>query len=326
MADFPALSLCEVADRIAAPASRVNILVHARPDGDALGSATALSLYLSAMGRQVSILCADPFPKRLSFLFEGVTLYEAQDEADLTLAVDVASPTQLGALAERFSGRVELMLDHHEVGLPFAPHYIRAEAAASGEIVYELLLELAKRGGPVITTEMAARIYAAIASDTGGFRYANTTPATHRIAAELLGYGIRADRINHALFTVKAPELMQAERIALSLLREEAEGRISYVAIPITAREGLADEFFETAVDVARARAGCEIALSLRERAPGEFRVSLRSVDADVAAVAALFGGGGHLRAAGCTVKAANADEAFAKLRPALLRALSLQK
>lgn len=323
MSDFPALSLDEVCELLESAPRNIRILTHVRPDGDTLGSATALYLYLIAMGKRVSLLCADPFPRRLAFLLEGITPTAPTEEDYLAVAVDVASPAQLGALYEEHCGKIGLMIDHHETGVPFAPAYIQPHAAAAGEPVYEILSALAGRGGPALNAEIALRIYTAISSDTGGFRYANTTPKTHRIAAELLAYGIRADRINHALFIAKSPEVLRAERIALENLRECEGGRISYTIIPLAARGELAEEFFETAIDIARARAGAEIALSMRERSGGEFRVSLRSVDADVAAVAAAFGGGGHLHAAGCTVKADDAEAAFSLLLPHLKNALN---
>ena len=319
---FPALTLDAVCDLLLA-AQRPLILSHARPDGDTIGSAAALCLFFARRGTPAAFACADPVPRRLGFLLEGVPLREPSSDPDTIIAVDVASPSQLGSLATVYAGRVSLMIDHHGTGTPFAPYWIRPDAAATGEVLGGIFRRLSARGdAPAADPDIAARLYAAVSSDTGCFRYANATPKTHRFAAALLATGIRADRINHALFEARSPEQLAAERIALDRLRLFEGGRIAMVTLTRADRGALADEYFETAIDVARSVAGVEIAVSLRETGPGIYRASLRSTDADVAAVAAALGGGGHLHAAGCTLQADSMESAVRLLLPRLVRAL----
>lgn len=328
MTDFPALTL-EAAAALLFEAERPLILSHQRPDGDTLGAAAALALFYNRLGRPVRFACADPIPRRLAFLFEGVDApAPTPEEADgaTVIALDVASPAQLGTLYGVYGGRVSLVLDHHATGTPFAPHLVRPEAAAAGELLSEVLFHLADAGlCPPPDREIAMRLYAAISSDTGCFRYANATPATYRTAARLLESGLRADRVNRALFECCPPEQLQAEAIAAGRLSLHAGGRISLIALTRADRAGLADEHFERAVDIARSVEGAEIAAVVRELTPGEYRTSLRATDADVAAVAAGFGGGGHRRAAGCTLHAPSIEDAAALLLPALERALAAQ-
>ncbi len=323
MADFPALSLDEVCDRLLA-AERPTVLSHLHPDGDTIGAAAALCRMLTALGKRVAWRCADPLPKRLSFLFEGLEMATVEENKGGTvIAVDVASPTQLGTLAEEYlPGGVDLMIDHHEVGCAFAPSYICPQASAAGEVIYHLGERLCARGAlPAIGADVAAAIYAAISSDTGCFKYSNVTAETHRVAAALHATGIQADKINHLLYDSRTPEQLAAEKIALSRLTVHAGGRIGAVCLTLADRAGLSDDDFETAVDIPRSMAGVEIALVVRELPGGVSKVSLRSMEANVSAVAQAFGGGGHVRAAGCTVKGCPED-VLTLLMPTLLAAL----
>jgi phosphoesterase RecJ-like protein len=316
------LTLDCVCARILA-AKRPIILSHARPDGDTVGTAEALAHLFSALGTRAAWACADPCPRRLAFLFDECPLATREEnERGCVIAVDVASPAQLGALAERYAGRVDFSIDHHASCTPFAPTYLSPTAAAAGEILYEIAARLVEMGAlSAIPRPFAAAAYAALSSDTGCFRYANVTPRTHEVAAALLLAGADADRINHLLFECRTESELRASAIAAENLSLHAGGRVGIVLLSLAARTGLSDEDFETAIDVPRSVAGVEIAAAIREMAGGACRVSLRSAGADVAAVAASFGGGGHKRAAGCTV-AGTPDEVLKTILPALTAAL----
>lgn len=321
MTDLRSVTLDEACDLLIA-AERPTILSHVRPDGDTVGSAAALCAILDAMGKRAAWDCADTLPKRLAFLFRDVPVATQEENAGGTvIAVDVASPAQLGALAERY-GAVHLSIDHHGTGELFAPSLVCPDASATGEVLYAVAARLIERGAlPSLPTAAAAAIYAAISSDTGCFKYANVTPETHRVAAALLSRDIGADRINHLLYDSRSPEQLKAEKIALSRLTTRHGGRIAAVCLSRADREGLSDEDFETAVDIARSMAGVEIALAIRELEGGVCKVSLRSTEANVAAVAQSFGGGGHLHAAGCTVLG-EPEDALEVLLPSLIAAL----
>ncbi len=327
---FPALTLPEICGCLR-QARHPLLLSHARPDGDTLGSVAALALLLHGWGHTAAWLCADPVPKRLSFVWEGVPLLPYDPETcDAVIAVDVAAPGQLGSLQERFIGAgaevpVTCMIDHHASGLPFAPHWVQPEAAAAGELVYAIIQFCVAQGWAQWDRPMAGAVYTAIASDTGGFQFSNTTAQTHRIAAEMLSCGIEAEAINHALFSSKPRLQLEAERVALGNLQLLAGGRLGLVALSLSARAGIADEYFETAIDIARSAAGVEIACTVRETRPGAYKVSLRSRGANVAEVAARFGGGGHLRAAGCSLSAPTLEEACQRLTEALVPLLPPQ-
>ena len=286
------------------------ILFHARPDGDAVGSAFALAQWLSAMGSPAWCLCADEVPERLRFLTEGVQESVLPEHCPPSFAnarvisVDTASPTQLGALRERFAGRISLMIDHHGRGTPYADHYICPQAAACAEVVFDLMAQ----AGTEVPATTAALLYAGISSDTGCFRYSNVTRDTHLRAAALVESGIDTAEINRRLFEVKSEELLRAEHAGYERLTLHNHGRIAVIAFPYALRAelGLREEHLETLVDVARCVQGVEVAVAIRQSTPdGVFRVSMRAnVDFDVARVAAVFGGGGHRRAAGATITA----------------------
>lgn len=320
---FPALSLDEVCDRLCA-VRRPLILSHTHPDGDTVGSAAALACLFARRGETAAWMCADRLPERLAFVMQDIPLREAEPERDTVISVDVPSPQQLGALAARFlPGGVALMIDHHERGVPFAPHYILPHMSSCGEVLYGIARRMAERGDiPGIDPRMAGALYAAISSDTGCFRLPNTQESTHLAAADLIEHGAQAAEINRLLFDCKSEKQLEAEGIALSALRLSADGRIAAICLSLADRRGLADEYFDTAVDVARAVRGAEIACFIRELPDGTFKLSLRAVAADVSAVAARFGGGGHKLAAGATFRAENTEAAWQMVLPALIAAL----
>lgn len=283
------------------------ILFHVHPDGDAVGSAFALSLWLAEMGSPAYCVCADEIPERLAFLTKGLqqsvlpsSVPEGFENARV-ITVDSASPMQLGSLYEVFGSRISLMIDHHERGTRYADHWV-VSTAATGELIYDLIAA----SGINAPARCGELLYAAITTDTGGFRYSNTTPQTHLRAAALLESGIDAAHLNHLLLETKSQKLLSAEHAAFERLHFYNEGRIAIVTFPYELKKSLAleDEHLGTLSDLARGVQGVEIAVSIRQpSAEPVFRVSTRtSVDFDVSAVCAVFGGGGHPRAAGATL------------------------
>lgn len=300
------------------------ILYHVRSDADAIGSAFALSLWLSSMGSPAYCLCADEIPARLRFLTDGQQASVLPESIPAGFAnarvitADTASPGQLGALYERYEGKIALMIDHHRSGTPYADYLCVPDAAATGEIVFDLITQ----SGSDLPCRWAELLYAAVSSDTGGFRYANTTPKTHLTAAALMQTGIDAANINRLLFDSKPFSLLRAEKAGFERIRLYRGGKIAILTFPysLKAELGVKEEELDTLIDVARCIAGVEVAVSVRQpENNGIFRVSMRSAtDFDVAAVCARFGGGGHTRAAGATLRAANIDEAEQMILAAL--------
>ena len=294
--------------------NRILILFHVHPDGDAAGSAFALRDFVDGMGGQAFCVCADELPERLRFISEGVqssVLPEAIPEGfapELVVSVDTASPSQLGALYEKYSGKIDLMIDHHGKGTPYAPFCIDAGASASGEILYRVLLIASQKSGVVISDRVNRMIYTAISSDTGCFRYSNVTPYAHRLAASLIESGVDGADINHKLFGIKSLKQMQVEHAGFERMNLHVGGRIAVITFPydLKSQYGADDEALETLIDVARCVKGVEVAAVIKQPTPeNRFRVSMRSsCDFDVSEICAMYGGGGHVRAAGCTLSA----------------------
>ena len=293
------------------------VAMHVHPDADTVGTAAALIAVFGALGREARYACADKIPDRLAFLLGGAKPAESVTEG-VTVAVDVASPSQLGSLFG--IAEVALIIDHHEVSLPFAPHYTQKGASSAAEVLYGVILEIVEMTGIKLTREIAEPLYAAISSDSGRFSYSSVTPDTYRVAAALIESGADHAKVNHLLFYSKAPEQVAAEGIAASKTELYFGGRIAAAALSREDMKDIAFEHFETAVEVVRAVRGVEIAFVVKETPEGKIKASLRSTRHDVASVAKEFSGGGHRLAAGCTVEAASVTEA----RDILLRRLSL--
>ena len=314
MKQFKKLRFGEVCDELARPRNTL-ILFHTRPDGDAVGSAFALKLLLEAAGSRAWCVCTNEVPQRLRFLSEGIqesALPEAipEDfEPQRIVTVDTASPAQLGDLREAYEDKIDLMIDHHVKGEPYANYLTLAGVAAAGEIVFDLSREFLKRR--VITAlpeKLDFCLYAAISSDTGCFKYSNVTADTHIRSAALLKSGIDTARINQLLFDSKSMEVLAVEKAGFETIKRFHNGRIAVVffTYEMKTRLGVLDEHLETLIDVARSVEGVDVAVAIRQPGPEKaFRVSTRSMgNVDVSVVCTHFGGGGHVRASGCTVVA----------------------
>ena len=321
MSEFLALSFDALLTRLVRPANTL-ILFHRNPDADAVGSAFALKKVLTDLGSLALCVCESEIPARLLFLTEGQEQESVLPQAipadfavERIVSVDTASPAQLGALYALYAGKIDLMIDHHGMGEPYADHYIRPDAAATGEILFDIVKHLATAGRVKITQSLCTAIYGAISADTGGFRFQNVTADTHLRAAELMASGIDYAEINHRLFDSFSMEQLRARAAGISNLHLFANGAIAVITFPyaLKAALGLEDAHLDSLVDVARSLAGVKVAVCIRQPGTqGVFRVSMRSsCELDVSAVCAAFGGGGHKKAAGCTVTASDMEEAM---------------
>ena len=308
MSEFKKLSVSECADRLLA-LTDVAVAMHVRPDGDTAGSCAALLEILMQLGKKPVYICHDEIPKRLAFILEGYEKGTPHCQREV-VAIDVASPSQLGSLYE--TDLPILSIDHHEMNTPYCDNYTVSSASSAGEVLYAVAKELMARGKIRMTKALARALYTAISSDTGGFMYSNAAKSTYICAAELISEDIDHAEINRRLFSSKSAELLRAEGFAAANLRTSKDGRISYVVISKSDRDALSLPMAscETAIDVARSLMGAEIAFVVKENDKGEYKASLRSTGANVAGVAALHSGGGHIRAAGCTVAVESAEAA----------------
>ena len=301
------------------------IIFHRNPDADAVGSAFALSNVMQQLGSPTRCICQEEVPEYLQFLMNGTQETVLADavldgfEPARVIAVDTASVSQMGTLAEAFGESVDIKIDHHEGNDSYgAQNYIREGAAATGEIIFDLITKLAEQERIVIDEEMCIDLYAAISGDTGCFRYSNVTPETHLRAAELVASGIDCAEINRRLFENKSMERLRAQSAAISNMELFADGKIAVVTFPyaLKAALGLGDEDLGALVDIPRSLSGVEVALCIRQPLPeGKFRVSVRSNGSyDVAALCRKFDGGGHAKAAGCTLIASDIAEAMQRI------------
>ena len=324
MRNYRKLTASEAAARIQGEVNTL-ILFHRHPDGDAVGSGFALKLLLEQMGCRALCSCDDPLPERLEFLAgDKQESIRAEDiPADFCpgqiITVDTASPAQVGEQYSLYEGRIDLMIDHHERGEMYADGWILGGASSAGEMIYRISRELLRTGRiDAIPTEVDRLLYAAISSDTGCFRYSNASPSAHEAAAELLQAGFDAADINHRLFGVKSHKLLLAEKLGFERLHLFANGRIAIVDMPMSVKRahGLTDEHLDTLVDVARGLQGVQLAAAIRQPSDeGVYRVSMRSsCHVDVSDICASFGGGGHVKAAGCTVVSDSGIEAVVEL------------
>lgn len=320
--NYSALTFGELCDRLTERANTV-IIFHDRPDGDATGSAFALRALLMEMGSETYCVCADEVHHRCRFAVEG--LYESVLPENLprdfkierVISVDTAARPQIKGLEGRFDVDVDFMIDHHGRGEPYADYYVDANAAACGEIVYDIGEELIRRG---VIAKFPQRFclltYMAIATDTGCFKYSNTTPATHRRVAGLMDGSFDYADVNFRLFDCKSAEELKVGAAAQSNMRYFFDGKLAIAALDYkqVMALGVPADYFDGLIATARSIEGVEVAISVRQMTPEHvFRVSTRSNgEADVSALCAIFGGGGHVKAAGCSVSADSLDDAVA--------------
>jgi phosphoesterase RecJ-like protein len=303
---------------VLAPGQRVCLTTNVNPDGDGLGSEAGLVHLLRSRGVDAVITNPTATPPRFGFLFEDLPGVDRTGEAikelrrsDLIIVLDISDLGRLGMLGEtvRDRGVPVACVDHH-VGmglLPAGPRYLDANAAATGELVFELALA----NSWALSEEAARGLYVAILTDTGGFRFSNTRPRTLRVAAELLETGVDPEEIYLEVYA-RAPEgrpRLFAE--ALQTLVVEPQHGLAWVTVPPGAIErlGVSSDDLDGVVEFPRSIEGVKMALLFREVSQGRVKVSLRSVgDVDVAAFAKEFGGGGHTKAAGLALPGTLAD------------------
>ena len=319
MTDFKRLTFSELCDKLCEN-KRTLIIYHVRSDADAVGSAFALRQLLVLMGIPTLCACADEVPDRLRFISDdaqGSVLLDSDVDIDheRVISVDSASPSQLGELFNSLKRDVDIMIDHHAMGTVYADCYIEPDASATAEIIFSIAKELKNRGAiEYLPINILNYIYAGISSDTGGFRFSNATPKTHRIAAELIEAGVDGASINHLLFSSKSAKQIKAEGEASRRINFYSSKTVAIASIPYSTifALGLDETCMETIIDIPRSIAGVQVAVAIRQpSSKNKFRVSMRSVgDIDVSKICAAFGGGGHMRAAGCTVEALGIEDA----------------
>jgi phosphoesterase RecJ-like protein len=279
------------------------MLGHVHPDADVLGTLLALGLALESRGWQVVYGGPHPAPSILDFL-PGVERYRVLEAVrgtfDVAVLTDCPNPDRTEGLigqARLASTRI-VNIDHHPDNRRYGDvNWVEARAAATGELVYELLVSL----GIPVSPAMATNLFTALHTDTGSFRYSNVTPDTFRIAGALVAAGADPALVSSRLYERRLPDALRSLAEVLARVELSEDGRVAWLCLP----PGLVSEAFIDAEDLVtypRSIASVQVACLFRER-DGRVKVSLRSKGGvDVRGIAARFGGGGHPNAAGCSV------------------------
>ena len=295
------------------------ILTHKRPDGDTIGCAAALCEGLRALGRTAWICPHTEETHLYTPYLEGRLAPEGY-VPETVVSVDIAARSLFTRAGEPWLARgVDLAIDHHPSFESFGrENIVRPEAAACGELIYDILSDL----GP-ITPEMALPLYVAISTDTGCFAYANTTAQTHAVAAALLRTGIDYQTVNKVFFRTKSRRRMQLEAAMLAEAKFYDSNRTAVLSVP----RSLLEKFHATESDAEDLSAlgpqiqGVDCAVTMRELGDGVWKFSLRTGErVNATEVCRLLGGGGHARAAGATLEGVTQAEAEGKMLNAIAR------
>jgi phosphoesterase RecJ-like protein len=293
------------------PGRRVALSTHINADGDGCGSETAMARLLAQRGMSVHIVNPTPWPDLFAFLLgDDVVDRTAEGAAalkgiDLLIVLDISDVKRLGALADavRALKVPRVVIDHHVPSDDRAGDVILADVAAcaTGELVYDLAREL----GFEITPPVARSLYSAMLTDTGGFRFSNTTPRCHAVAADLLATGLDPEEMYQRVYA-SAP--VGRVRLLAEVLRtlgvDEPRG-LAWLSLPAGVMEqfNVRQEDLDGIVEHARSIAGTRMAVFFRDLGHGKVKASFRSTGSvDVNAFARTFGGGGHARASGALI------------------------
>jgi phosphoesterase RecJ-like protein len=306
-----AAGLRAVRDRLLGARSVV-LTTHVNADGDGCGSQAAVAAWLESRGIRATIVNPTPFPALFRFLLHRADLAAdletaeaeaALREADLFLVLDTSEPNRVAPLLDHLDPARTLVVDHHPAG----PSVVGSQgvqdptAAATGELAFDLIA-LAEDRWPA---DCALGVYVALVSDTGSFRFSNTTPRAHAVAAAMLLRGVDPEAVFQRLYATFPRRRFSLLGEALQRLECEPELGLSWIVVPASvSREVQAEgEDFEGLVDHARSIEGTRVAVLFRELPEGEVKVSWRANgDTDVNRVARVFGGGGHVKASGARV------------------------
>lgn len=286
----------------------VCIISHVSPDGDGLGSSCALGLALKSAGKNVSIVMEDEIPDVYKFLpgSELVRVYDGNKHRyDTVIVLDTGDEDRIGERIGIFrSTDNTINIDHHITNKNYARYnLIDVNASSVGEVVYFLLKDM----GFEINPDIAVNLYIAILTDTGSFNYANTSAKCHRVAADLLEHGVNAGEVSQLIYENTSVERIRLTGEAMGTLEMHCGGKLAVASVTddMIRRIGAKEEDSEGIVDFIRKIKDVKVAVLVRSKDESATRVNLRSKgQIDVSRIAEMFSGGGHEKAAGCTIKA----------------------
>ena len=290
---------------------RYTILSHRRPDGDTLGATAALCLGLRQLGKKAHVLYNEEITDRFAWLYEGLTK-EAAEADDVIVSVDVASPGMLPKAFLHLLGRIQLRIDHHDSATSFTDEELVDGASAScAELIWDVLEAM----GVQMDKAIAEAVYVGTSTDTGCFRYANTTAHTFATAAKCAAAGARVFELNQELFETNTLGRLKMQAWIVDHMKLIAGARMAVNAIPKAVEEtiGVTEDDMDNISSFPRTVAGVCMAATLRETKDGESKISVRAVPGyDATRVTVPFGGGGHKGAAGGAIKLPLAEAAKA--------------
>ncbi|MBO4982943.1 MAG: bifunctional oligoribonuclease/PAP phosphatase NrnA [Clostridia bacterium] len=298
------------------------ILCHKNPDPDTLGSAFSLKHILEYYGSSVHIACCDKPSQKFSFITEGSSLEFIEKAYERIIAVDVASPIQLGDLS-RLADKVDLIIDHHTMNTRFAPYY-EDFGASCAEIIFSIYKEL----NIDLPKHFFECVYAGMSGDTGGFRYSNVTTRSMEYGAQVIAFGIDHAEINRIIFESKTMGEIKAQKLTFEKMELLCGGALAVVMLTneIKEQNGICDEDISDIVNSIRSIEGVLVAVSIKQGTKDSQKYSISSranCDIDVSKVCAMLGGGGHARASGAMVVAESPKIAYEKCVPLFEKAVN---
>ncbi|MEG0894324.1 MAG: bifunctional oligoribonuclease/PAP phosphatase NrnA [Oscillospiraceae bacterium] len=289
--------------------SKDNILIfcHISPDGDTIGSAYSLLYALTDMGKTARVICADEIPQKYSYITTKCT--DSEFKPQFFVAVDVATCALLGEEYE--NQHIDLCIDHHPSNELFASKtYLNDKAAANCENMYNIILAM----GCKITPVIADCLYTGISTDTGCFKFSNTSYNTHIIAGELFKFGCNYSYINTLLFDTKSKSRMMLESMAFNNIEYYFNQRVALLVLTDEMKEkaNATDGDLDGISSIPRSIEGTEIGITMSKRNKVGYKLSVRTTeDYDASLLCSYLNGGGHKRAAGCVIE--EEDIAIAK-------------
>lgn len=279
---------------------KITIITHIRPDGDTLGCAYALFHALESKGKTVQVVCESEISPRYRFLSDGKANINNEVFGNI-VCVDIAVPSLAGKKYEKFVQNADIVIDHHPTNSYYGKHnLVRDDAAACGEIIYDIVTELG-----CLNKTIANCIYTAISTDTGCFVYASTSAYTHTVASALADAGADIAKLNKLLFRTKTATAFEMEKRALDSLEYFYNNTIVCMLIKNEWIKELhaTEDDMEGLSSIPTQIEGVSGSATFRQIGENEYKLSVRT-DGTISAsdVCALFGGGGHKMAAGCTM------------------------
>ena len=287
------------------------ILTHRRPDGDTIGSSAALCRILRKIGKTAHVIRNTETTDRFAWLHEGLTKEEAA-EGDTIVTVDVASPGMLPKQYEKYLGKIALRIDHHASATSFTENeLVDSKAGACAEIIFDLMEHL----WIAMDADIANAIYVGTSTDTGCFRFANTTSHTFITAAACAAAGAKIYQLNQELFETNTLGRLKIQGWIVENMKIFSDGKLALIAIPKAVEEsiGVTEDDMDNISSFPRTVAGVCMAATLRETKDGDVKLSVRAIPGfDATIVAGTFGGGGHKGAAGASMKMSLNEAALA--------------